>query len=388
MKPTYGSYFTGGGVADVGAIQAGFMPLFGVECDPSNYDQSMRIADAYERNIGEHMLRQPVQEIDPASLPRVDWFHASPVCKNASVAKANAEETDIDMVTAQATADYIMEHLPKVVTVENVWQYRKFASWHTIAKALLDLGYQFRVDHINMADYGVPQTRKRMIVTAVHNENRLGLLAPTHQENPPERIGLFDVALPRWIGWYEAIEDLIPTLPDSEFAPWQLERLPDEMRTLLVKSGDEFSKIPYGNEPCYTLSASMYSMGRAFIMYPANSQSNGRRWKDGDDTAMTLTAGDCGNINAFVVNESSTMEINKAHQPVATQVSAPRNLSQRALIHGRVVKMTPRALARFQSLPDSYELPERATDAGCLIGNGLPTEFQRLQGERLKALFW
>ena len=197
MKPTYGSYFTGGGVADVGAIQAGFMPLFGVECDPSNYDQSMRIADAYERNIGEHMLRHPVQDIDPATLPRVDWFHASPVCKNASVAKANAEETDIDMVTAQATADYIMEHLPKVVTVENVWQYRKFSSWHTIAKALLDLGYQFRVDHINMADYGVPQTRKRMIVTAVHNENRLGLLAPTHQENPPERIGLFDVALPR-----------------------------------------------------------------------------------------------------------------------------------------------------------------------------------------------
>jgi hypothetical protein len=29
----------------------------------------------------------------------------------------------------------------------------------------------------------------------------------------------------QWVGWYEAIEDLIPSLPESSFAPWQLKRL-------------------------------------------------------------------------------------------------------------------------------------------------------------------
>jgi DNA (cytosine-5)-methyltransferase 1 len=34
--------------------------------------------------------------------------------------------------------------------------------------------------------------------------------------------------------------------------------------------------------------------------------------------------------------------------------------------------MTPRALARFQSFPDWYELPERASLACRIIGNAVP----------------
>jgi site-specific DNA-cytosine methylase len=36
------------------------------------------------------------------------------------------------------------------------------------------------------------------------------------------------------------------------------------------------------------------------------------------------------------------------------------------------VKMTPRALARFQSVPDSYQLPESRALASRVIGNGVP----------------
>jgi len=46
-----------------------------------------------------------------------------------------------------------------------------------------------------------------------------------------------------WVGWYAAIEDLIDTLPKTRPAPWQLARLPQELReTLLIGPG--LSVIP------------------------------------------------------------------------------------------------------------------------------------------------
>jgi site-specific DNA-cytosine methylase len=39
---------------------------------------------------------------------------------------------------------------------------------------------------------------------------------------------------------------------------------------------------------------------------------------------------------------------------------------------GRVVKVTPQALARFQSFPDDYVLPKNNTLACFVIGNAVP----------------
>lgn len=47
------------------------------------------------------------------------------------------------------------------------------------------------------------------------------------------------------------------------------------------------------------------------------------------------------------------------------------------LDRGRVVAMTPRALARFQSLPDTFRLPERAALACEIVGNAVPALLAR-----------
>lgn len=44
----------------------------------------------------------------------------------------------------------------------------------------------------------------------------------------------------------------------------------------------------------------------------------------------------------------------------------------KGFINGRVVSMTPRALARFQSFPDWYELPTKKALACYGIGNAVP----------------
>jgi DNA (cytosine-5)-methyltransferase 1 len=49
--------------------------------------------------------------------------------------------------------------------------------------------------------------------------------------------------------------------------------------------------------------------------------------------------------------------------------------------------MTPRALARFQSFPDWYELPERASLACRIIGNAVPPLLMQRVMEAQKKLF-
>jgi DNA (cytosine-5)-methyltransferase 1 len=323
-KLIFGSYFSGGGLADVGAMMAGFAPVFGVEGDPGNWGQSMRIADAYEANVGRHLLRQAVQDVDVSSLPKVDWFHASPVCKSFSVANQQAGEKDVDRITAQATADYIIAHRPRAVTVENVWGYRHAPSWHIIAQALTKNGYGWRVDHINMADYGVPQTRKRMIVTAVLNGNRLGLLPQTHEKEPVP--SLFGHGLPRWVSWYEAIQDLIPTLPDTEFAPWQLRKLAQNQEQVFLMTNQNDA--------------------------PTGAPNRGAR-------------------------------LYKPNVPIGT-ILADSATRTRVCVHGSVIKLTPRAFARLQTLPDWYNLPPNDRDAVALLGNGVPCLFVQKMGQFLK----
>jgi len=50
----------------------------------------------------------------------------------------------------------------------------------------------------------------------------------------------------------------------------------------------------------------------------------------------------------------------------------PRQPARSWLDNGRIVKITPRGLARFQSVPDWYQLPENESLACKIIGNGLP----------------
>jgi site-specific DNA-cytosine methylase len=54
------------------------------------------------------------------------------------------------------------------------------------------------------------------------------------------------------------------------------------------------------------------------------------------------------------------------------------------LSQGKVVKMTPRALARFQTIPDDYELPDSPGLACKGIGNAVPPLLYRNVIEQIK----
>lgn len=342
--PKAATLFSGGEGAGLGMVAAGFSHAWGIEYS----DDIAQVA----RDNGFNVITADILQCGPADFEPVDWLHASPPCPNFSNAKANAEETDNDRALAAKICQFVTELLPPIFTLENVYQYRKSQSWQTIATALLAHGYQVNYWHVNMADYGVPQTRKRMIAIARRDGIAPMLPPATHSETPVN--GLFE-RRDRWVGWYEAIEDLIPTLPDSKFAPWQRDRLPKDFRNLLVHgSNSNGITVNRPDEPAAVVLASL-----------------------GSKTAMP---------RAFIVNDATGRKpIKYSDQPMGAVVTFETGGTfSRAYINGRTVKMTAHALARFQSFPDSYRWPAKNKTATTIIGNAVPPLFMQRLGESIK----
>lgn len=331
---TFASLFTGGGLADVGAMAAGYKLLWGVEYDPA-------IAAVANANLphADQVYAESVVGFDWATLERPDHLHMSPPCQDFSVAKSTGKVSNDNDALAQACVDAIKALQPSTVTLENVEGYRKATGFQAIVDALWGLGYWVNVDVLNSADFGVPQTRRRLILRAVKG----GFPKPLPEPVKP------------WKGWYQAIEDLIPTLPETQFAPWQLKRLPESFLY-----GNGTYSAPPANHPAQTITSSDNQTGvRAYFVEDQNSSRNATI-RSIDEPVPTVIS---GALRRPISSPKAYLVDGIANDKGSSRASTPS---------GRVVRMTPRALARFQTVPDWYALPEKNALACKIIGNGVP----------------
>jgi len=192
-------------------------------------------------------------------------------------------------------------------------------------------------------------------------------------------------------GNYDAIKDLIPSLPESQFALWQLKRL-RLTDTALVDSagylGCDGVRVPVircAGAPTNTVVANHARRGmKAFIVDGGNA---GRVPTVRMDHEPMFTVDAMRNSKhprrAFLVGGQFAKPANEEGKlrPVQTRmrnelaftVTAGNKGDWRAwLSRGQVVQMTPRCLARFQSFPDEYILPENKVLACRVIGNAVP----------------
>lgn len=228
-----GTYFSGGGLVEEG-LKGIIDPVVAVE-----YDR--KISGVYRNNFGQHIVTADVRDVDPKELVKhidgeVEYFHASPVCKNYSQAKSNSGEVELDKETAKSTADFIDAVKPRVVTIENVKGYKDSEAMKIITHALDKNGYTWDADVYNAADFGSYTNRERLIVRAVKD----GELP----EKPKKQ--------PRKGGWLEAVEDILPTLTvkESGVAPW--------MDARLKADGIDWQKV---EKPLYVM-GSAYADGK------------------------------------------------------------------------------------------------------------------------------
>jgi site-specific DNA-cytosine methylase len=429
--PTLVTAFTCGGLFDIGALHAGFRPVLGVEFYPAKNKkddkvkqrQSAAAADNYERNFGSHIIRKSIEEAvrDRAFTSHVQQhgkpnaFHCSPSCTNLSQGNTKGSEDAGDLSAAQAITDAIAQlDFPEIFTLENVEAYQKSASWRIIRDFLYAHGYGVAEDVVMASDYGnleagegVPQDRKRLIVRAVR-----GHFAPPLPPKVPQRMG-----------WLCAIADLIEDLPDGELAPWQLQRLPELVKDLLVDPNNPSRNytVKETSEPSFTIAASHtrrpITTPCAYLVRNDNTKQEwGKGYREGEEPSVTVTATYIpsavllngqnasnkevphkqGDEPAFSVTAgtkwASALLIERAgasderittrtpDEPSWTlrssigtdQDGRNRNEVMNAVVGGRVKKLNARAIARLQSVPDWYTLPAEMKFAGPLLGNGVP----------------
>lgn len=251
-----GTYFSGGGLVEEG-LKGIIDPVVAVE-----YDE--KISGVYRNNFGQHIVTADVRDVDPKELVKqidgeVEYFHASPVCKNYSQAKSNHAEVELDKETAASTAEFINAIKPKVVTIENVKGYKDSEAMKIITDALDANGYTWDADVYNAADYGGYTNRERLIVRAVRD----GKLP-----DKPKKMA-------HKSGWYEAVADIIPTLTEKKngVAPW--------MDIRLKADGIDWRNI---DKPLYVM-GSAYADGKIPHAF-ANELLPTLRTKSGDVIVM------------------------------------------------------------------------------------------------------
>lgn len=335
-RPTVISFFSGGGGFDLGARAAGFELAGALERDP-------RIAEWYELNLNHKPVNKSIEDAVPADFDCIpDWLHASPPCQHYSVARTSAKDAHPDRDAGIEVCRFIRAWKPPFFTLENVVGYsKKGSSLHAIENTLLECGYWVRRLKIDASDYGVPQSRVRLYVIAHRAEEVPAPILP----NPSAQK----------VGWFDAIADLIPTLKETTLAPWQVRKL-----------------------------AEMPAFSSELI---ANCNTGSAVRRLAHEPAMTMgKSKDAYRPKIYLVNgQDSKTPIRESCRPSATVTVSQAGKGLPKVLSPEIVLATsPRCAARFQTFPDSYQLPKSATLAGALIGNAVPPRIAELIGNSIQ----
>lgn len=206
------SLFSGAGGLDLGFAKAGFDIVWA-----NDFDRNA--CDTYRKNIGGHIHCCSILDVDASTLPKCDLIVGGPPCQGFSTIgkrassdpeKRNAHDSRNDLVVTYT--QIVRTVRPKFVVMENVkgiLTRNGGAYLNTVLSELKDAGYDVGYRVVNMADYGVPQIRERIILLG----NRIGLPvrfpAPDHSED--------GIGLPRWVPCGEALSDLVDRGDDPAF---------------------------------------------------------------------------------------------------------------------------------------------------------------------------
>jgi len=402
--------------AGAGGVEAGLVSA-GIDC-PQRVEFDTDICAVNEANFGFGVLCAPVESVDLSRLQPTDYLWASPPCQSHSVARSKKLSARDDEGVGIHILDYVRVLRPRAVCVENVPPYSGSPVFAAIVQGLHAAGYRSEWSIVNAADYGVPQTRRRLILRAAREGEALLPLTPTHAKNPAPA-GLFGPALLPWNGWYGAIEDILDTLPESQLAEWQLLRLKNTpFANFLYVTGNTQKVNPTGTgvlpclRPANTVCTNSERGATAFLV-SAQSVNNGAGVgvSDADNPAMTTTTNSVGRVKVFLcgvqgqsgelardgvlpsptiatahdaakyraflvdgqnAGQGRLLTVRHSQEPSHTQVSSAKGTSRAWFDANRTVSMTPRALARFQSFPDSFILPSGRTLVSKVVGNAVP----------------
>ena len=190
------SLFSGAGGLDLGLIQTGNTVIWANDIDKD-------AVATYKENIGDHIVWDDIKNIDISTLPDADVVVGGFPCQGFSLANRLRTLEDDRNQLYRFFYNTIKIKQPKYFIAENVKGILSLGKGEAIKQIISDFeaaGYITSVNLVNMANYGVPQTRQRVIIIGQRLDlgEKLHFIfpQPTHSKNGE---------LPQWVSIREAI---------------------------------------------------------------------------------------------------------------------------------------------------------------------------------------
>lgn len=196
------SLFSGAGGLDLGFKMAGHDIIWANDV----YEDAVL---TYRKNLGDHILLADIRSIPGKNIPDCDIIIGGFPCQGFSVANMKRHIGDDRNELYKQLIRVIAEKNPKFFLAENVKGLTNLGHGCVFRVILSDfekLGYRVKFKILNAADYGVPQTRQRVIIVGVRNDVVWNYTFPvaTHSK--------YGIALPTWV----SVSDALMELPDPD----------------------------------------------------------------------------------------------------------------------------------------------------------------------------
>jgi DNA (cytosine-5)-methyltransferase 1 len=166
-KPRVVSLFAGAGGMDLGFKNTGFDIVW---ANDFNYDATV----TYKNNIGNHIVHGNILDIKSSDIPdNIDVVIGGFPCQGFSVANTKRSIEDERNFLYKELLRVVKDKQPKFFVGENVKGILSLANgkvFEMIKEDFRSIGYVLDAKLLNSADYGVPQTRQRVIILG----NRIG----------------------------------------------------------------------------------------------------------------------------------------------------------------------------------------------------------------------
>jgi DNA (cytosine-5)-methyltransferase 1 len=168
-----------GGLAH-GFVKEGFRLAAGIDIDES-------CGYAFERNNGAPFIRRDVQLLTPSELAalfgrsrRRILVGCAPCQPFSKYTSAQTEDSKWHLL--RFFLKLIIQVQPEVISMENVAELQKHIIFHDFVESLEEHGYEVTESVVETWRYGVPQTRKRLVLLG-SRLGRIHMPPPTHRES-------------------------------------------------------------------------------------------------------------------------------------------------------------------------------------------------------------
>ncbi|KEQ72888.1 S-adenosyl-L-methionine-dependent methyltransferase [Aureobasidium namibiae CBS 147.97] len=183
---TFGDYYCGAGGISVGAREAGFKVVYGVDHDPdacATYRLNFPGTRVYEEDVHDNLTARSHE------TAHVRCVHMSTVCKTVSCAyTVRGRNHDANEATLFTISDILRKATPMVATLEQTFgalHKGKMQLFNAFVWQFTSMNYSVKWALHTLSEYGVPQARKRLIMIAACPGHPLPEFPmPTHAMTP------------------------------------------------------------------------------------------------------------------------------------------------------------------------------------------------------------